>query len=141
MNVLVKIEQSHFSRKNSPQARFLESVWLVDWITPDQISGLRGIRVYIYYHILSYIVIYYHILSYIIICYHIISYLYMYIRMIYAYITRYPYFLASCLWRGWFWLYMYRWGVSTNEIFHLDPPSPSTGWWSENTCQIESNAK
>ena len=46
----------------------------------------------IYYHILSYIIIYYHILSYVIIYYHyhIISYLYMYIRMIYAYITRYP---------------------------------------------------
>ena len=45
----MKIEKNHFRREFSARARFLESVWLVDWITADQISSLRGIRVYIYY--------------------------------------------------------------------------------------------
>ena len=42
LNVLMKIEKNHFRREFSARARFLESVWLVDWITSDQISSLQG---------------------------------------------------------------------------------------------------
>ena len=46
--VVVKSEQNHSRRAFLPQARFLESIWLIDSMTSDQIPGLLGIQVYVY---------------------------------------------------------------------------------------------